>query len=86
MVAAIKNQLNKDGSPGQFVLTGSTVGDAVRPELSRYLTGRLYRLPLYPFSQGEVAAAHENMVDRLFTAPGSVSDAIPIDPQSGSTT
>ena len=74
LVAAIKNQLNQDGSPGQFVLTGSTVTDAVLPDLSRFLTGRLYRLPLYPFSQGERAAVRENLVDRLFADPESLHD------------
>ena len=72
LVAAIKNQLNQDGSPGQFVLTGSAVTEAIRPELSRFLTGRLYRLPLYPFSQGEKSAVRENLVDRLFADPESV--------------
>ena len=74
LLAAIKNQLNQDGSPGQFVLTGSTVSDTVRPDLSRFLTGRLYRLPLYPFSQGEAASVRENLVDRLFTDPASLHD------------
>lgn len=74
VLATIKNQLNRDGSPGQFVLTGSTVSDAARPDLSRFLTGRLYRLPLYPFSQGEQEAVRENLVDRLFEAPESLHD------------
>ena len=56
LVAGIKNQLNRDGSPRQFVLTGSTVSDAARPDLSRFLTGRLYRLPLYPFSPGRAGS------------------------------
>ena len=74
LLAAIKNQLNQDGSPGQFVLTGSTVTEAGLPDLSRFLTGRLYRLPLYPLSQGERAAVRESLVDRLFANPEALHD------------
>ncbi len=74
LLGAIKNQLNQDGSPGQFVLTGSTVSAAVLPEMSRFLTGRLYRLPLFPFSQGEMVGVRENLVERLFDDPGALHD------------
>lgn len=70
----IKNRLNSDGSPGQFVLTGSTGGGRVLSELSQFLTGRLYRLPLYPFSQGELDSVRENLLVRLFEDPESLVD------------
>lgn len=74
LLGAIKNQLNQDGSPGQFILTGSTVSSAVLPEMSRFLTGRLYRLSLFPFSQGEMVGIKENLVERLLDDPGTMHD------------
>jgi len=77
----IKNRLNSDGSPGQFVLTGSTGGGRVLSELSQFLTGRLYRLPLYPFSQGEMAGVRENFLAQIFDDP-----TFPVDGRRSSTT
>lgn len=68
---AIKSELNRDGRPGRFVLTGSTRHDAL-PAAAQALTGRLARLRLYPLSQGEVANIHEDCITQLFTDPDSL--------------
>ncbi len=52
---AIKSELNKDGRPGRFVLTGSARHEAL-PRAAQALTGRLHRLPVYPLSQGEMGS------------------------------
>ena len=73
---AIKAELNRDGSPGRFVLTGSTRHDAL-PAVAQSLTGRLSRLTVYPLSQGEIARTDEHLVERLFAdAPAAVA-AVP---------
>ncbi len=58
---AIKAELNRDGSPGRFVLTGSTRHSAL-PSVAQALTGRLHRIPVMPLSQGEIAGVHEHFL------------------------
>jgi predicted AAA+ superfamily ATPase len=77
---AIKAELNRDGGPGRFVLTGSARHEAL-PRAAQALTGRLHRLPVHPLSQGEVAGAHEHLLDDLFADPGGAVGA----PQSATT-
>jgi predicted AAA+ superfamily ATPase len=60
----IKQLLNRDGAPGQFVLAGSTRYGTV-PAIAQALTGRVDIVPLWPLSQGEIASRHEVMVERL---------------------
>lgn len=62
---AIKAELNRDGRPGRFLLTGSARHEAL-PAAAQALTGRLHRLPVYPLSQGEIAGVDEQLLDRLF--------------------
>ena len=70
LLSAIKAELNRDGSSGQFVITGSTRHDAL-PQMAEALTGRLYRLTVYPFSQGEIGNHRENLLETLFNDPAS---------------
>lgn len=65
---AIKAELNQDGSPGRFLLTGSTRHDAI-PHAAQALTGRLHLMTVFPLSQGEIAGTEENFVEALFSAP-----------------
>ncbi len=51
---AIKAELNIDGRAGRFVLAGSTRHEAL-PTTAQALTGRLSRLPVFPFSVSEIA-------------------------------
>lgn len=73
---AIKAELNRDGSPGRFALTGSTRHDAL-PQAAQALTGRLHLMAIHPFSQGEIAGVEENFVDVLFADPTAVVSAAP---------
>lgn len=65
---AIKAELNRDGSPGRFVITGSTRHDAI-PQAAQALTGRLHLMTVYPLSQSEIAGVDEDLVETLFTEP-----------------
>lgn len=61
---AIKAELNRDGRPGRFVLTGSSRHESL-PVAAQALTGRLHRLPVSPLSQGEIARVDERFLGRL---------------------
>lgn len=62
---AIKAELNRDGSAGRFLITGSTRHDAL-PKAAQALTGRLHLINVYPFSQGEIEGVRETLVETLF--------------------
>lgn len=62
---AIKAELNRDGRPGRYLLTGSARHESL-PGVAQALTGRLHRLPVYPLSQGEIAGIEENFLERMF--------------------
>ncbi len=62
---AIKTLVDRDRSPGRFLLTGSA-NALVLPQLSESLAGRMEILTLWPFSQGEIAMSREGFVDALF--------------------
>lgn len=73
---AIKAELNNDLRPGRFVLTGSTTYESL-PLTAQSLTGRLHRIIVWPFSQGEVDGVHETFVEQLLDEPSQlVSSAI----------
>lgn len=61
---AIKAELNRDGRPGRYVLTGSARHEAL-PNVAQALTGRLHRLPVYPLSQGEIEGVNEEFLARV---------------------
>lgn len=63
---AIKAELNRDGRPGRFVLTGSARHEAL-PAAAQALTGRLHRLPVYPLSQGEIVGSEERFLARILS-------------------
>lgn len=71
LLDAIKAELNVDGSPGGFVLTGSTRHDAL-PEAAEALTGRLHVVDVLPLSQGEIAGNTERFARLLLEDPGSL--------------
>jgi predicted AAA+ superfamily ATPase len=70
---AIKAELNRDGKPGRFVLTGST-RYATLPVTAQALTGRAHRMEVLPLSQGEVAGVHESFAATLLDEPRSLVD------------
>ncbi len=61
----IKAQLNREGSPGQFILTGSAGRQANRKEL-KALVGRLSEIEVLPLSQMEIEGLGENFVVSVF--------------------
>ena len=73
---AIKAELNRDGSPGRFVISGSTRHDAL-PRAAQALTGRLHLMDILPLAQGEIDGTPDTLVARLFAAPASTVDARP---------
>src|SRR5699024_746700 len=60
------------GRPGTAVITGSTRQDAL-PTTAQALTGRLHSLTIWLLSQGELAGAREDLLERLRSDP---TDAI----------
>jgi predicted AAA+ superfamily ATPase len=75
LLLAIKDVVDRDLTPGRFLLTGSaniltarTVKDA--------LTGRMETIPLWPLAQSEIHEADVNFVDALFARePPRISGA-----------
>lgn len=76
ILEAIKAELNRDGSPGRFIITGSTRHDAI-PLAAQALTGRLHLLTVLPLSQRELAGAGGSLLGTLFDAPRSTVSAAP---------
>ncbi|MBS0267228.1 MAG: ATP-binding protein [Planctomycetes bacterium] len=62
---AIKLAVDKNRSPGRFLLTGSA-NVMTLPRLSESLAGRMEVVPLFPFSAGELAGQRERFLERLF--------------------
>lgn len=67
LIRAIKVRVDRDGSPGGFVVAGSTQFLTV-PTLSESLAGRASIVDLWPFSVGEAQRRDESFVDRAFHA------------------
>jgi predicted AAA+ superfamily ATPase len=65
---AIKAQLNRDSSPGRFVITGSTRYDAL-PIAAQSLTGRLHLLTVWPLTQGEIDRTSGRLLGALMRDP-----------------
>ena len=68
LVRAIKFAVDRDPSPGQFVLTGSSNFLTV-PTISESLAGRAGFVEVWPFTQGEISGAPGRFVDRVLSGP-----------------
>lgn len=68
---AIKQAVDLDPSPGQFVLTGSSNFLTV-PTISESLAGRAGFVEVWPFTQGEVARTADRFIDGLFAGTGEL--------------
>lgn len=64
LMTEIKLRVDRDRTPGQFALTGSTNLLEMK-QVKDSLAGRAEYLRLYPFSQGELLGRRETFVDRL---------------------
>lgn len=62
---AIKHSVDRDRTPGRFLLTGSA-NVLLVPRISESLAGRMEIVTLHPFSAGEIAQDREGFVDALF--------------------
>ncbi|MEV4174576.1 ATP-binding protein [Nonomuraea sp. NPDC049709] len=70
LILAIKQVVDEDWSPGQFVLSGSTRFLSI-PTVSESLAGRVAFVDLWPFAVSERAGGAGGFCDRAFTAPES---------------
>lgn len=61
----IKAQLNREGSPGQFVLTGSAARQS-NPQGLNALVGRLAEVEILPLSQLEIEGLAGNFIEAAF--------------------
>jgi uncharacterized protein len=65
LLLAIKQKLDADDSPGQFLLTGSA--DLLTlPTIADALPGRVQYLHLWPLTQAELHGASASLIDPLF--------------------
>src|ERR1700722_8591913 len=67
LFVAIKATVDRDRTPGRFLLTGST-NVLLLPKLSDSLTGRMEVLTLWPLSEGELAGTQGSFIDAVFAA------------------
>jgi uncharacterized protein len=75
LLLAIKSRLDRDRSPGQFLLTGSANLRRI-PTVADALPGRVDYLTLWPLTQGEIAERREDFLERLFAGDVvSITDA-----------
>lgn len=65
LVLAIKEAVDRERRPGQFLLAGSARVLGLR-KLPDALVGRMETLELWPFSQGELERHRERFIDSLF--------------------
>jgi predicted AAA+ superfamily ATPase len=65
LLLAIKTRVDRDQTPGQFLLTGSA-NILTAPRIADALTGRAEYLRLSPFSQGELHGSTESFIPLLF--------------------
>jgi predicted AAA+ superfamily ATPase len=69
LLLAIKESVDKDPSPGRFLLTGSANLMAL-PRVADSLAGRIAVLTLLPFAQAELAGTPGDLLERLFDGRG----------------
>jgi predicted AAA+ superfamily ATPase len=76
LVRAIKSAVDKDPSPGQFVLTGSSNFLTV-PTISESLAGRAGFVEVWPFTQSEIAGTTGNFIDSVLDGTPALSEHRP---------
>jgi uncharacterized protein len=76
LLLAIKDSVDRDPTPGRFLLTGSANVVTSR-RVKDALTGRMETIRLWPLAQCEIRGASGNFVDALFAAaPPRISGAV----------
>lgn len=81
LILAMKAAVDRDGSPGQFIVAGSSRFLTV-PTLSESLAGRARIIDLWPLSRGEleggeIAGCNDGLLDLLFAGPRAVRALTP---------
>ena len=71
---AIKAAVDRDRSPGRFLLTGST-NVLTLPRIADSLAGRMEILTLWPLSQGELSGTQARFIDTLFDLDAALPSA-----------
>jgi len=74
LLLPIKVQVDDDPRPGRYLLTGSARLLSLR-SVPDTLPGRIETIELWPFSQGEIDAAPDGFVSRMFTSGPPIHDS-----------
>lgn len=77
LLLAIKESVDKDQSPGRFLLTGSSNLMAL-PIVADSLAGRLAVVTLLPFAQAEMVGTQGDLLERLLAGAGLPSVTRPV--------
>lgn len=77
VLLAIKQRVDDDPRPGQFLLTGSA-NILTAPKIADALTGRAEYVRLHPFSQGELRGRLESFIPTLFDGSFPQLNSAPI--------
>jgi predicted AAA+ superfamily ATPase len=72
LFVAIKAEVDRERTPGRFLLTGSA-NVLLLPGLAQELAGRMEVHTLYPLSQGEIDGRRDGFLDALFR-PGPIRE------------
>lgn len=73
LMLAIKESVDRDDTPGRFLLTGSA-NVSTLPAVADSLAGRMATISLLPFAQSEIHSASGRLLDRLFAGEEPVTD------------
>ncbi len=81
LLLEIKKVVDRDTTPGRFLLTGSANVLASRRVIDA-LTGRIDRIRMWPLAQSEVHGGKLNIVDELFAGRAPLIDRAPVGHQA----
>ncbi len=65
LLLAIKEDVDKDRQPGQYILTGSA-NILTIPKVADSLAGRMEIITLWPLAQSEIEDVKDNVIDKFF--------------------
>lgn len=77
LLLAIKSQVDRDDSRGQFLITGSANLSRL-PTVPDALPGRVDYLSLWPFTQGEIAGGREDFLAGLLAGEAPMVTGAPV--------
>lgn len=77
LLLAIKQVVDRDDTPGQYLLTGSA-NVLTAPHILDALTGRTDIVVLWPLAQSEIEGTSVDLVDRLFDGRPPALDDVPV--------